>query len=110
MINSQNKGKKAERDVAKEINKYLLDRGLSSNTIKNYGLGYSIDSQNDFYKKAKKNGYSDEYLKETGLVIASDNKKIDRFRGRIIFPIKSIAGRVLGFGGRIIDSNKKIAK
>ena len=94
----------------KEINKYLLDRGLSSNTIKNFNLGYSIDSQNDFYKKAKKNGYSDEYLKETGLVIASDNKKIDRFRGRIIFPIKSIAGRVLGFGGRIIDSNKKIAK
>ena len=94
----------------KEINKYLLDRGLSSNTIKNFDLGYSIDSQNDFYKKAKKNGYSDEYLKETGLVIASDNKKIDRFRGRIIFPIKSIAGRVLGFGGRIIDSNKKIAK
>ena len=94
----------------KEINKYLLDRGLSSNTIKNFDLGYSIDSQNDFYKKAKKNGYSDEYLKETGLVIASDNEKIDRFRGRIIFPIKSIAGRVLGFGGRIIDSNKKIAK
>ena len=94
----------------KEINKYLLDRALSSNTIKNFDLGYSIDSQNDFYKKAKKNGYSDEYLKETGLVIASDNKKIDRFRGRIIFPIKSIAGRVLGFGGRIIDSNKKIAK
>ena len=91
----------------KEINKYLLDRGLSSNTIKNFNLGYSIDSQNDFYKTAKKNGYSDEYLKETGLVIASDNKKIDRFRGRIIFPIKSIAGRVLCFGGRIIDSNKK---
>ena len=94
----------------KEINKYLLDRGLSSNTIKTFDLGDSIDSQNDFYKTAKKNGYSDEYLKETGLVIASDNKKIDRFRGRIIFPIKSIAGRVLGFGGRIIDSNKKIAK
>ena len=94
----------------KEINKYLLDRGLSTTTIKNFNLGYSIDSQNDFYKKANENGYSDEYLKETGLVIASDNKMIDRFRGRIIFPIKSIAGRVLGFGGRIIDSNKKIAK
>ena len=94
----------------KEINKYLLDRGLSTTTIKNFNLGYSIDSQNDFYKKANENGYSDEYLKETGLVIASDNKMIDRFRGRIFFPIKSIAGRVLGFGGRIIDSNKKIAK
>ena len=93
-----------------EINKYLLDRGLSLTTIKNFNLGYSTDSKNNFYKKANENGYSDKYLEETGLVIASDNKKIDRFRERIIFPIKSIAGRVLGFGGRIIDSNKKIAK
>ena len=93
-----------------EINKYLLDRGLSLNTIKNFNLGYSTDSQNNFYKKANDNGYSDKYLIETGLVIDSDNKKIDRFRDRIIFPIKSIAGRVLGFGGRIIDSNKKTAK
>ena len=93
-----------------EINKYLLDRGLSLTTIKNFNLGYSTDSKNNFYKKANENGYSDKYLEETGLVIASDNKKIDRFRERIIFPIKSIAGRVLGVGGRIIDSNKKIAK
>ena len=94
-----------------EINKYLLDRGLSLTTIKNFNLGYSsTDSKNNFYKKANENGYSDKYLEETGLVISSDNKKIDRFRERIIFPIKSIAGRVLGFGGRIIDSNKKIAK
>ena len=93
-----------------EINKYLLDRGLSLTTIKNFNLGYSTDSKYNFYKKANENGYSDKYLEETGLVIASDNKKIDRFRERIIFPIKSIAGRVLGFGGRIIDSNKKIAK
>ena len=93
-----------------EINKYLLDRGLSLTTIKNFNLGYSTDSKNNFYKKANENGYSDKYLEETGLVIVSDNKKIDRFRERIIFPIKSIAGRVLGFGGRILDSNKKIAK
>lgn len=93
-----------------EINEYLLERGLSGSTIKNFNLGYSIDSQNKFYKKANENGYSDEYLEETGLIISNDDKKIDRFRGRIIFPIKSISGRVLGFGGRIIDSNKKIAK
>tara|TARA_B100001057_G_scaffold355453_1_gene357464 strand:+ start:14398 stop:16329 length:1932 start_codon:yes stop_codon:yes gene_type:complete len=93
-----------------EINKYLLDRGLSPTTIKNFNLGYSIDSQNNFYKKANSKGYSDDYLKETGLVIAGENKMIDRFRGRIIFPIKSISGRILGFGGRITDSNKKIAK
>ena len=68
-----------------EINKYLLDRGLSPNTIKNFNLGYSIDSQNNFYKKANESGYSYEYLKETGLVITDENKKIDRVRGRIIF-------------------------
>ena len=93
-----------------EINKYLLERGLSNSTIKNFNLGYSFDLQNKFYKNAHKNGYSDEYLEETGLIMSIDDKKIDRFRGRIIFPIKSISGRVLGFGGRIIDSNKKIAK
>ena len=75
-----------------EINEYLLERGLSGPTIKNFNLGYSIDSQNKFYKKANENGYSDEYLEETGLVISNDDKKIDRFRGRIIFPIKSISG------------------
>ncbi len=93
-----------------EINEYLFERGLTVSTIKNFNLGYSIDSQDRFYKKANENGYSDEYLEETGLVISNEYKKIDRFRGRIIFPIKSISGRVLGFGGRIIDSNKKIAK
>tara|TARA_Y200000002_G_scaffold105966_1_gene86485 strand:+ start:3541 stop:5472 length:1932 start_codon:yes stop_codon:yes gene_type:complete len=93
-----------------EINKYLFDRGLTVPTIKNFNLGYSIDLKDKFYKKANENGYTDVYLEETGLIISNDNKKIDRFRGRIIFPIKSISGRVLGFGGRIIDSNKKIAK
>ena len=93
-----------------DIKQYLLDRGLSKLTIKNFNLGYSIDSQNQFYKKSVENGYSDQYLEETGLIINSDNKKIDRFRGRIIFPIKSISGRVLGFGGRITKSNKKTAK
>tara|TARA_Y100000385_G_scaffold142813_1_gene148127 strand:- start:19 stop:1950 length:1932 start_codon:yes stop_codon:yes gene_type:complete len=93
-----------------KINKYLIDRGLSKSSIQNFSLGYSNDLQNEFYKSAFDKGYSDNFLEETGLVISSDNKKIDRFRGRIIFPIKSIAGRIVGFGGRIVDSTKKIAK
>tara|TARA_B100000989_G_scaffold160889_1_gene120125 strand:+ start:5236 stop:7161 length:1926 start_codon:yes stop_codon:yes gene_type:complete len=93
-----------------EIIKYLINRGLSNTTIKNFNLGYSIDSQNQFYKTSIENGFLDEYLEETGLIISNDDKKIDRFRGRIIFPIKSISGRVLGFGGRITSSNKNIAK
>ena len=93
-----------------QINKYLEDRGLSKSTIQNFSIGYSNDSKNQFYKIASDNGFSDDYLFETGLVISNDKQRIDRFRGRIIFPIKSIAGRILGFGGRIIDSTKKIAK
>jgi len=92
------------------IKKYLIDRGLSESTIQNFSLGYSNDSQNEFYKSASNKGYSDNFLEETGLVLSSAHKKIDRFRGRIIFPIKSIAGRIVGFGGRIVDSTKKIAK
>ena len=93
-----------------KINKYLKDRGLSESTIQNFSLGFSNDLQNEFYKSASNKGYSDDFLVETGLVISTDDKKIDRFRGRIIFPIKSIAGRIVGFGGRIVDSTKKIAK
>ena len=92
------------------IKKYLIDRGLSESNIQNFSLGYSNDSQNEFYKSASNKGYSDNFLEETGLVLSNANKKIDRFRGRIIFPIKSIAGRIVGFGGRIVDSTKKIAK
>ena len=92
------------------IKKYLIDRGLSESTIQNFSLGYSNDSKNEFYKSASNKGYSDNFLEETGLVLSTADKKIDRFRGRIIFPIKSIAGRIVGFGGRIVDSTKKIAK
>ena len=92
------------------IKKYLIDRGLSKSTIQNFSLGYSNDSQNEFYKSASNKGYSDNFLEKTGLVLFSADKKIDRFRGRIIFPIKSIAGRIVGFGGRVVDSTKKIAK
>lgn len=92
------------------IKKYLIDRGLSESTIQNFSLGYRNDFQNEFYKSASNKGYSDNFLEETGLVLSTADKKIDRFRGRIIFPIKSIAGRIVGFGGRIVDSTKKIAK
>ena len=97
-------------DNEKDVLNYLIKRGLSQITIKNFGLGYSKNSKSDLYKNATDNGYSLEYLNETGLVISYENENIDRYRGRITFPIKSIAGRIVGFGGRIIDSNKKLAK
>ena len=89
---------------------YLIDRGLSDSTIENFSIGFSPDLKNSFYKNASENGFTKDYLIETGLVILNEDTHFDRFRGRIMFPIKSISGRILGFGGRIIDSNKKIAK
>ena len=89
---------------------YLIDRGLSDSTIENFSIGFSPDLKNSFYKNASENGFTKDYLNETGLVISNEDTHFDRFRGRIMFPIKSISGRILGFGGRIIDSNKKIAK
>ena len=97
-------------DKDNDVLNYLKERGLSEFTIKNFGLGYSKNSKSDFYKNALDNGYSLDYLIETGLVVSTENENIDRYRERIIFPIKSIAGRIVGFGGRILDSNKKIAK
>ena len=92
------------------IRDYLIDRGLSDSTIENFSIGFSPDLKNSFYKNALENGFTKDYLVETGLVISNEDTHFDRFRGRIMFPIKSISGRILGFGGRIIDSNKKIAK
>ena len=92
------------------IRDYLIDRGLSDSTIENFSIGFSPDLKNSFYKNASENGFTKDYLIETGLVISNEDSHVDRFRGRIMFPIKSISGRILGFGGRIIDSNKKIAK
>ena len=89
------------------VRDYLINRGLSDSTIENFNIGFSPDLKNSFYKNASENGFTKDYLIETGLVISNENSHVDRFRGRIMFPIKSISGRILGFGGRIIDSNKK---
>ena len=93
-----------------DVKNYLIERGLSNSTIENFNIGFTGDVKNGFYINASENGYNKDYLVETGLVISNDNNFVDRFRGRIMFPIKSISGRILGFGGRIIESNKKIAK
>ena len=89
---------------------YLKERGFSEETIRLFGLGYSFEKQDNLFNTAKKEGYTKQFLEETGLVIFSDSRSLDRFRGRVIFPIKSMAGRIQGFGGRILSSNPKIAK
>ncbi|MGB1451377.1 MAG: DNA primase, partial [Marinirhabdus sp.] len=85
---------------------YFKERGFTEATIKKFELGYSPDSWDAFTAHALKNGYKLSYLESTGLTIVKGDKQFDRFRGRVIFPIKSMSGRTLGFGGRILTSEK----
>ncbi|MDC1080508.1 DNA primase [Flavobacteriaceae bacterium] len=89
---------------------YFKERGFTDETIQKFDLGYSPQEKDAFSKTALKNGFQLEYLKKTGLTIVNENYQIDRFRGRVMFPIKSLSGRVVGFGGRILGENKKTAK
>lgn len=89
---------------------YFKERGFTFDTIKKFGLGYSPESWDAFTKEALGKGYKLEYLEKTGLSIVKEDKQFDRFKGRVMFPIQSMSGRVLGFGGRILTNDKKAAK
>lgn len=89
---------------------YFKERGFTEETIKKYDLGYSLNEWQAFTDEALKQGYNIDYLEKTGLTIVKDDKRFDRFKGRVMFPIKSMSGRVLGFGGRILINDKKAAK
>ncbi len=89
---------------------YFKERGFTDDTIKKFGLGYSPDQWDAFTNEAIAKGYNLKFLEKTGLTIVKDDKKFDRFKGRVMFPIHSLSGRVLGFGGRILTSDKKAAK
>ncbi len=89
---------------------YLKDRDLREDIIKKFQLGYSPDQWEALTSKAIENGYKLEYLENTGLTIVKDDKKYDRFRGRVIFPIHNLTGKVIGFGGRILSKDQSKAK
>nr|WP_299384900.1 DNA primase [Allomuricauda sp.] len=94
---------------------YFKERGFTDETIKKFGLGYSLDQWEAFTTEALDKGYQLEFLEKTGLTIVKEqtggeSKTFDRFKGRVMFPIHSMSGRVLGFGGRILTSDKKAAK
>ena len=89
---------------------YFKERGFTDETIKKFDLGYSPQEKDAFSKSALKNAFQLEFLEKTGLTIVNKNYQVDRFRGRVMFPIKSLSGRVVGFGGRILGDNKKTAK
>jgi len=89
---------------------YFKERKFTEETIKKFDLGYALDEWQAFTDEALKKGYQLNFLEKTGLTIVKEERHFDRFKGRVIFPIHSMSGRVLGFGGRILANNKNAAK
>ncbi len=89
---------------------YFKERGFTNETIKKFALGYSPEQWDALSKEALGKGFKLEFLESVGLTIVKEERLIDRFRGRVMFPIHSMSGRILGFGGRILTNDKKAAK
>ena len=89
---------------------YFKERVFTNETIKKFALGYSPETWDAFTKEALGKGYKLEFLEATGLTIPKEDRPFDRFKGRVMFPIQSMSGRILGFGGRILGNDKKAAK
>lgn len=91
--------------------RYFVERGFREDTIRKFQLGYSLEQRDALYQEALKRGYKKEYLEKTGLIIAYDDGRVsDRFRGRVIFPVHSLSGKVVAFGGRVLKKDEKTAK
>ena len=89
---------------------YFKERGYSIETIEKFHLGYNPSKWDSFTSSAIKEGYKEEYLLKAGLTKGEPSKRFDFFKGRVMFPIHNITGRVIAFGGRILTNDKKTAK
>lgn len=90
---------------------YFRERGFRDDIIKKFELGYSPDEWTALQDKAVADGYRPEFLEETGLTVKNDSGKVyDRFRGRVMFPIHNFTGRIIGFGGRTLKTDKNVPK
>jgi len=89
---------------------YFRERGFLQNTLKKFEIGYSFEKRDAFTRQALDDGYKQDFLIKTGLSIQHEERVFDRFSGRVMFPIHSLSGQVLGFGGRILKSDVKTAK
>jgi DNA primase len=89
---------------------YFQERGFTAESIDRFHLGYSPDQWDALTKSALNAGFQEEFLISSGLTIQKGEKKFDRFKGRVMFPIHSMSGRVIGFGGRILKQDKHAAK
>ena len=101
-----------ETDEGRDIGySYFRERGINDTAIKRFRLGYSLERGNQLLQQAKAAGFSEKYLVETGLEARrEDGSLYDRFRGRVIYPVHTISGKVVAFGGRTLRSDKKVAK
>lgn len=89
---------------------YFKERGFRHEILKEFSIGYCLEQKDSFTKIAQKSGYKLNYLIKTGLTIKKENYTFDRFSGRVIFPIHSLSGQVIGFGGRTLTKEPKAAK
>ena len=89
---------------------YFKERGFTDKTIKKFNLGYNPEGWENLVKAAKENGYKTEYLVKVGLAKQKDERVYDTYRGRVMFPIHNLSGRVIGFGGRTLRTDKNIPK
>lgn len=91
---------------------YFKERGVREDIIKKFQLGYSLEERNAFTVEAQKAGYKIDYLIKTGLSLGGEHNKpfVDRFRGRVLFPVHSISGKVVAFGGRILKKVENVGK
>ncbi|MCD7931142.1 MAG: DNA primase [Tannerellaceae bacterium] len=90
---------------------YFAQRGFRDDIIKKFQLGYSLEKRDALVQEAAKKGYKKEYIEGTGLAYMSDKGQLrDRFRGRVIFPVHTLSGKVVAFGGRILKKDAKAAK
>ena len=89
---------------------YFKERGFSEATIKKFDLGYSLDAWDGLMKPALEKGYSEDILEKAGLILKTENKTYDRFRGRVMFPIHNVGGKVIAFGARTLRKDKKQPK
>lgn len=89
---------------------YFKERGFNDDTIAKFHLGYSPEASKAFAEYALANQYSEKALQESGISMKGDRGWYDRFRGRVMFPIQSVSGRFLGFGGRILNNSARAAK
>ena len=91
---------------------YFRQRGFRDDIIRKFQLGYSLNERDALFKEAKRKGFKEEFLEKTGLCYRRDNdgQLRDRFWGRVMFPVHTLSGKVIAFGGRVLKTDGKVAK